>query len=142
MVEAETQQLLRGKQRHAGLFGSAVALALVAANASRYKVLRRAFATLCTGKNVVERQVFGLPVLTAILAQVTVANVDARTLHGGLAAIPANMHVMAQPDNRWDLERGRRRAENVIPVIFFDKNGATKPQAHSTCDADGPEWFV
>lgn len=142
VIEAETQQLLGCKQRHTGLFRRAVAFTLVAADAGGYKILRGAFAALGAGKYVIQRQVLGGFVFTAILAQIAVANIDTRSLHRCLAAITAHVYIMTQPDHRWDLKNGRRRAENIIPVVFFDKDRAAKPQAHCTRNADGPERFV
>src|SRR5436190_9476469 len=55
MVEAETEQLLRGQQRHARLFGRAIAFTLVALYTGRDQVMRRALATLGTRENVIER---------------------------------------------------------------------------------------
>jgi len=142
MIEAETQQLLRSKQRHAGLFGGAVALALVAPDTRGNQVLRGALAALGPRQDVVQRKVLGVAVLSAILAEVTVANINARAFHGGLAAIPAYMYIMTQPDYRGNFKYGRWRAENVVPVVFFNKDRAPEPQAHCTRNADGPERFV
>ena len=100
MVEAEPQQLLRSQQRHAGLLGRAVALSLVALDARRHQILRRALAALGTRENVIQRQVLGVFVLAAILAAIAVANVDPGTLHRRFAVVAANVDIMPQPDHR------------------------------------------
>jgi hypothetical protein len=96
MIESKPQQLLRSKQRHAGLFRSAVTFSLIAFYASSDKVCRGAFAALCTRQNVIEREVLRMTVVAAILAAVTIANVDAGSLHRGFAAITTHMYVMSQ----------------------------------------------
>jgi hypothetical protein len=32
--------------------------------------------------------------------------------------------------------------KHVIAVVFFDKDGAAKPQTHGACNADGAKRFV
>ena len=90
----------------------------------------------------VERQVLGMPVLTAVLAAVPVADVDPGPLHRGFAIVSANVNVVTQPDDRWHGEYCRRRMENIIAVVFFDKHGAAKPQADRTSDTHRAERLV
>ena len=142
VIEAEPEQLLRGQQRHACLLGRAVALTLVTLDARRHEVLRRALAALRTRKNMIERQVLGVLVLCAILAAITVADVDARTLHRGLAIIAADVHIVTQPNHGRHGKRGRRRMQHIVAVIFLNKNGTAKPQAHRARHAHRAERLV
>lgn len=142
VIETETQQLLGSKQRHTGLFGSAVTLALVAADAGSHKVLRGALAALRTGQDMVERQVLGLAMLTAILAQVAVANVDTRPFHRCLAAIPAHVYIVTQPDHGRDLEYGRGGTQHVVAVSLLNEDGPAEPQAHRSGDTNSAKRFI
>ena len=142
VIEAETKQLLRRQQRHARLLRRAVALSLVALHACGHEIRRRTFTALGAGKNMVERQVFSMSMLTAVLAAVTVADVNACALHRRFAAIASNIDVMAQSDHRRNRKDCRRRMQNVVSILLFDENGAAKPQAHRAGDADGAERLI
>jgi hypothetical protein len=78
----------------------------------------------------VQRQVFGMTVVTAILTSIAVANVYPRPLHRRFTSVPANMYVVPQPDNGWHPECCRRGTKDILAVMFFDKHGAPKPQAN------------
>ena len=97
MIKAETQKLLRSEERHSRLFGRSVAFTLVTLYASSDEVRRRAFAPLGARKDMVQRQVFGMTVVTAILTSIAVANVYPRPLHRRFTSVPANMYVVPQP---------------------------------------------
>ena len=47
----------------------------------------------------IERQVFCMSMLAAVLAAIAIADVDARPLHRRFAILAANVDVMPQPDN-------------------------------------------
>lgn len=81
MVEPEPKQFLGGKQWHSGLLGRSIAFSLIAPYASGNKILRRVFSTLSTREDVVKRQIFRMPVLAAILAAISIANIDTGALH-------------------------------------------------------------
>ena len=142
VIKAEPQKLLRGKQRHACLFGSSVSFSLVALYTGGDEICGSAFAALCTRENVVERKVLCVPVIAAVLTAITVADIHPCTLHCGLPPVSADINIMTQPDNRRNTENGRRRAENVVAIVLFDKDGAAEPQANRTGDANGAERFV
>ena len=127
VVEPQPQQLLRSQQRHTRLLRRAIALTLITLDAGRYKVMRRAFSTLCSRQDVIERQVLGMLVFTAILAAIAVADVDASALHRRLAALALDMNVMTQPDDRWNGKLRRRRMKDIVAVILLDENGPSKP---------------
>ena len=132
VIEPETKQLLRGQQRHACLFRRTVPLTLVALDAGRDQILRRAFAALRSRQDVIERQVLGMLMLSAILATITVANIDSGPLHGRFAVLAANMNIMPQPHNGRHRKNRRGRMKDIVAVVFLNENGAAKPQAHGT----------
>ena len=142
MIEPETQKLLRGQQWHACLLGSAVTFSLVALHAGRDEIRRGAFTTLCSRQDVIERQVLRVAMITAVLAAIAVANVDTRTLHRRLTAIAPHMNIVSQPNDGRNRKRCRRRMENIVAVVLFDKHRAAKPKAHRTSDADSTERLV
>ena len=142
VIEAETQQLLRCQQRHTCLLGRAVALTLVTFDAGRDQIVRRAFAALCPRENVIERQILGVLMLAAILAAIAVANIDPGPFHRRFAVIAPNVHIMTQADNRRHRKSGRRRMENIIAVVFLDKDRAAKPQADRASHTDRAERLV
>ena len=142
VVEPQPQQLLRRQQRHSRLFRRAVAFALVALDTGRNEIVRRALAALSSRQNVVERQVLGMLMLAAVLAAIAVANVDAGTLHRGLAIVAADMNIMPKPHNRRHRKDRRGRMKDIVAVVFLDKNGTAKPQANGPGDADRPERLV
>lgn len=80
--------------------------------------------------------------IAAVLATISVADVDACSFHGRLAPVAANMNVMTQPHDGRDREGCRRRMENVVTVVLFDEDRAAKPKANRTSDADGSQRFV
>lgn len=90
----------------------------------------------------IECQVLCVFVIAAILAAITIADIDAGSLHCRLASIPTNMNVMPQADDRRDWKRCRRRMENVIAVVLFNKHRTAKPQAYRTSYADGAQRLV
>lgn len=142
MIEAESKQLLRSQERHARLLWRSVAFALIALYTRGHQVLRCVLAALCTREDVIKRQVFCVLVLGAILAAIAVANVDSRPLHGRLAAVATQMHVMSQPNNRRHGKNCRGRTQNVIAIILLDKDRSAKPQANRARDADRAERLV
>ncbi len=142
MIQAKPQQLLRCKQWHAGLFRRSITFSLIAFYACSDKVGRGAFAALCTRQNVIEREVLRMFVVTAILAPVTVSNIDAGTLHRSFAAITTHMHVMSQADYRRHGKGRRRGMKNIVAIVFLDKNGAAKPQANRLGNSYGAERLV
>ena len=99
MIESETEQLLRGQQRHAGLFRRAVAFTLVAFNAGRHEIVRRAFPALGTRENMVERQFLGVLVLTAVLTAIAITDIDPSTFHCRLAGVTTNVNVVTQSND-------------------------------------------
>ena len=142
MVEAEAEEFLRCEQRHSGLFGRAVAFTLVAFYAGRDEIVRRAFTALRTREDVVERQVFGVLVLAAVLTAVAVADIDPRPFHRSLAVIATQMDVMTKPHDRRHGKRGRGRVQDIVAVVFLDKDRTAKPKADRTSDAHGAERLV
>src|SRR5688572_7284355 len=94
MVETETQQLLRGQQRHTSLIRGTIPLSLIASNTRCDEVVRCALSALCPRENVIERQVLSVLVLATVLTPVTVANVDPCTFHRCFAVIAAYVYVM------------------------------------------------
>jgi len=142
MIESQTKQLLRRKQRHPCLFRRAVAFPLIAFYARGDQIGRRAFAALCPRQDVVERKVLGVTMLAAILAAVTVANVNTCPLHRRLRTIAADVNVMAKPDHGRHRENGRGRAQNIVAVVFLDINRAAKPKADSTSDTNSAKRLV
>lgn len=127
MVEAEAKQLLRRQQRHPGLFRRPVAFPLVAFYARRDQVLRGRFAALGTRKNVIERQILCMTMLAAVLAAIAVADIDPCTLHSRFAVVTLNVDIVTKPDHGGNRKNGRRRVENIVAIVFFDKNRAAKP---------------
>ena len=127
VVEPQPEQLLRSQQRHTRLLRRAIALTLITLDAGRYQVMRRALSTLCSRQDVIERQVLGMLVFTAILAAIAVADVDASALHRRLAALALDVNVMTQPDDRWNGKLRRRRMKDIVAVILLDENGPSKP---------------
>jgi hypothetical protein len=75
----------------------------------------------------VERQVFGVLLLAAILTAVAVADINARPLHRAFAAVSPNMDVMPQTYDRWNRKSGRWGMQDIVAVILFDKNRSPKP---------------
>ena len=142
VIESQTEKLLRSEQRHTSLFGRSITFSLVALHTRRDKVSRRAFTALRTRQDVIERQVFRMLVIAAVLAAIAIANVDACTLHGRLAAIAADVDVVPKPDHRRDREGRRRRMKNIVAVLLFDENSTAKPKADGTSDADGAQRLV
>ena len=142
MVEAEPQKFLGRKQRHSCLIRCAVSFTLVTTDARCDQICRRAFPALRSRKYMVERQVLCMFVLTAVLAAISISNVNARTLHRRLAAIAPYVDVMTKANHRRDCERRRRRMQDVVAVVLFDKNRPAKPQAHRPRDADSSERLV
>lgn len=142
VIESQTKQFLRCKQRHPCLFRSSVTFTLVAFYTRGDQVGRSAFAALCPRQYVVERQVFGMTMLAAILAAVTVANVNACPLHRRLGTIAANVDVMTKPDHGRHGENSRGRVKNIVAVVFLDINRAAKPKADSTSNSDSAERLV
>lgn len=142
VVEPEPQQFLRGQERHAGLFRRSVALALVAGDTGRDQICRGALAALSPRENVIERQVLGEPMVAAVLAAIAVADVDPCTLHCRFTTRAPDIHIMPEPNNGWDTENRRGRAENVVAVVLFDEDRAAKPQTHRPGNTDGAKRLV
>jgi hypothetical protein len=90
----------------------------------------------------VERQVFCVLMLAAVLAAVPVADVDPGTLHRRLASVASDVYVMTQADHGRNLERSRRGTKDVFAVVLFDKDRAAKPQADRSGDPDRTERLV
>lgn len=127
VVETETEQFLRRKQRHACLFRRAVTLSLIAFYARSDQVVRRAFAALRTWENVVKRQLFRMLGFTAILTAIAVTDVDAGTLHRCFAIVAANVNVVTQTNHRRHRKRRRGRMQHIIAVILLNKDRTAKP---------------
>lgn len=142
VVKAEAKQLLGGQERHACLVGCSIAFALIALNARCHKILRRMLAALCTRQDVIERQVFRVAMLTAILTAVAVTNVDPCTLHRILVFLSAQMDIVAQAHNGRHRERRGWRMQNVLAVVLLNKHGSAKPQADGARDTDRPQRFI
>ncbi len=142
VIEAEPEQLLRCQQGHSRLLRSSIALALIAFDAGGDQIMRRALAALGTRENVIERQFFGMLVFTAVLAAIAVADVYPCPFHRGFTIVSADMDVMTQPDDRRNGKRGRRRMQNIIAVVFLNKNRATKPQTDGAGDTHSAERLV
>lgn len=142
VVEPEAKQLLRCQQRHASLLRRTISFSLIALHARRNEVLRCALAALCTGKDVIQSQVFGMPVFTAVLAAVTVADVYPSPLHRCLTIVASEVDIVAQPDDRGDRKRRRRRMKNIRAVIFLNEDRSAKPKANSTRYAHRSERLV
>src|SRR5687767_7094403 len=104
-VESELEKFLRGQKRHSCLFRRAVALTLVALDTSRHQVLRRRFAALCARQYMVKRQFFGVLMLAAILAAITVTNINSRPFHRRFATATMHIDVMTKAHYAWHLER-------------------------------------
>jgi len=142
MVKAQSQKLLRSEQRHAGLLRRTVTFSLVAFYASSDEVRRCAFAALSTRQDVIKRQILGVFVIAAILAAVTVADVNPRPLHCRLASVSTNVDVVTQADHGRDLEDRRRGTEYVFAIVLFNKDRAAKPQANRAGDTDGAQRLI
>ena len=107
VIETETQKLLRRQQRHTCLFGRTITFSLITFHTGRDKVGRCAFSALGTGKNVIECEVLCVSVIAAVLAAITITNINASTLHGCLAAVAANMNIVPQSNHGRDGENRR-----------------------------------
>lgn len=142
VVESETQQFLRGKERHTSLLGRAVAFSLIALYARSYKILRSVLAALCPRQNVIERQILCVPMVAAILASIAVANIDAGALHRILAGSAAQVYVMPQSDNGRHGEDRRRRMQHIVAVILLDEHSSAEPQADGASDTDRSKRFI
>jgi hypothetical protein len=142
MIESEAKKFLRSEKRHARLLGGAVAFSLIAFHACSNEIRRRAFATLRTGKNMIEGEIFGVFMITAILASIPVADVDASPLHSCLATVSADMDVVPQANDGRHWEDSGRRMKNVVAVVFFDEYRAAKPKADSTSYSDCTQRLV
>lgn len=142
VIEAEPKQFLRRKQRHSRLLWRAIAFALIALDARGHKILRCVLAALRSRKDVIERQVFGVLVLAAILTSIAVANVNSRTLHRRLAIVATQMHVMPQPNDRRHRKSRRGGMQNIIAVVLLDKDRPAKPQANRARHANRAERLV
>lgn len=142
VIKAQTQKFLRREQRHSGLFRRTVTFSLIAFYASSYKVSRSAFTALCTRQDVIQRQILGMLMVTAILAAVAVADVNSRPLHCRLSSVSTNIDVMTQADHGRDLEDRRRGTEYVFAVVLFYKDRAAKPQANRPSDTDGAQRLI
>jgi hypothetical protein len=127
VVEAEPEEFLRGQQGHSGLLRRPVAFALITFYTSRNKVMWSALAALRTGKNVVESQILCVLGLAAVLAAISIANVDPGPFHRRLTIVAADVYVVAQPDDGRHRENGRGRMQNVVSVVFLDENGTPEP---------------
>lgn len=90
----------------------------------------------------VECQVLGMFAFAAVLAAIAITNIDPGTFHGRFSIVSTNMDVVSQPHDGRDRERCRRRVQNIVAVIFFDKNSAAKPQTNSPCNTDGAERLI
>ena len=121
VIETETQQFLRRQQRHSRLIGRAIAFALVAFYASRHQIVRRTFAALRPRQNMIERQILCVFVLGAILAAVSVANIDPRALHRRFLAATLDVDVRPQTHHRRHGNSRRRRMQNIVAVVFFNR---------------------
>lgn len=142
VIQPESKQLLRRQQRHASLLRRTIAFALITLYTCCHKILRRRFATLSSRENVVKRQVLGVTMFAAILATISVANVDPSTFHRGLAIIASKMDVVAQSNDRRHREFSGRRMQHIVAVVLLDKNGTAKPQAYGSSDTYGTKRFV
>ena len=122
-----------------GLFRGTVTFSLIAFYACSDKVRRGAFAALSARQYVIERQVFCVFVFTAVLTTVSIANVNPGTFHCGLAAISANVDVVAQPNHRRHGKRRRGRMKDIVAIVFLDKDRTAKhrqtERAHQRCRA-------
>ena len=107
-VESKLEKFLRREQRHSGLIGRAVAFALVAFDARRNEVVRGAFAALRSRQNVIERQIFGVFVVAAVLTAVAVANVNSGALHRRFLPFALDVNIRSQAHDRRHGNHGRR----------------------------------
>ena len=127
VVEPQTEQLLRSQKRHACLLRSAIAFSLIALYARRYEIRGSALPTLGAREDVIEREVLGVAMLSAVLATITITNVNPCTLHCGLASIATDVNIMSKPNHGRNGEDGRRRMENIVAVFLFNKYRTAKP---------------
>lgn len=90
----------------------------------------------------VERQILGVLALTAVLAAIAVANIDACTFHRSFTIIPPDVDVMPQAHDRRHGKGRRRGMQDIVTVILFDKNGAAKPKTNGPSHSDSAERFI
>lgn len=80
--------------------------------------------------------------VAAVLAPITVSDINAGALHCRLAAVAPDVNIMPQSYNRWYAENGRGRTQYVFAIIFLDKDGAAKPQTNRPGNPNGSQRFV
>jgi hypothetical protein len=80
--------------------------------------------------------------LAAVLTAVTVANVNARSLHRGFLPFAFDVDVCSQTNDRRNRNDGRRRMQNIVAVGFFDRQFPGKLHTNGARDANRAERFV
>jgi hypothetical protein len=91
---------------------------------------------------VIQCQILRVLVIAAVLAAVTITNVNAGPFHRRLSSVAPDMYVVPQPDNGRYRENRRRRVQNIVAIVLLDEHGAAKPKADSTSDADCAERLI
>lgn len=142
VVQTQPKQLLRGQKRHSRLLGRPVALALVTPLAGGDEILRSRRSALCFGHDVIERQILGVFVVAAILATITIPNIDPGPLHRAVAPTAADIDVMAQAHDRRNAKLNRRGPKNVVAVKFLDIQLVAHLHADRPRDADRAKRLV
>lgn len=142
VIKPEPKQFLRSEQRHTGLLGRAVAFALIAFDAGRHEILRGVFAALSPRQNMIQCEIFCVTVFAAVLASITVTDVDACALHRILIVLAAQMDIVAQANDRRHGKGRRRRMQNIVAVILLNKHSSAEPQADGSRNADRSKRFI
>ena len=98
-------------QAHAGFFRRAAALLVIAAETGGDNVVPAFLPAAGNGHDMVERQIFGRKLLSAVLTRIVVprVNVRPRKLH---LVVVLDPDVLEQPDNRGQLDGERRSRES------------------------------
>lgn len=90
----------------------------------------------------VKGEVLGMLMLAAILTSVTVPYVNAGAFKRRFPIVAANVNIVPQTDDRWNRERHRWRAKDIISVVFLDENGTPKPKTDRPGNADGSKRLI
>src|SRR5436305_11915782 len=115
-VDVQREGARSPNQMHASLFRRAAALLVVAALTARDQIVPGALAAARARQNVVERQLRGRELTTAVLAGRVVAqqNVFARER----AALVRDVYVLDEPYDRRGVHGDARRVEHVAVVLL------------------------
>src|SRR5688572_24892941 len=103
-------------QAHAGFFGCASALPVIAAEACRDNVVPTLLAAARNGDDVVECKILRRKFLSTVLTRVIVARVD--VCAGKLdPVVILYSDVLEEPDDRGKLDRKRDRANLLVVLV-------------------------